>query len=288
MGAGSGSNLGDLKVEFGEKGFAELQAKMKALQDNFDKTANKGSAMRSLMGGVMGGAGMALGAGAIGAVMGAAKSGMGGSSEMERINQTLDRMSKLLAGAFAPALDAIDVVLQAVQPMVSKFAENIGMVIGFWAQVAERLFVAVAPLMDKLLKLQEIFYDLALSAIEPLVDFLMNGLEVAIVIVTKALEWLVEMAKQFFDLVGAKHHASGARTLGKAGGGFEAVDAIYKRIQTAALKTGGGKSAEELLADIAKQTKAGENFQAFMEGWKKIWATFDDFVTWVRKRWPFS
>jgi len=284
VGASNSSNLGDLRVNFGAEGDDKLQKKMKDLQSAFDKTAAKSSSMSNVIGGAM-----SLAGGGVGAVAGMAAKGVSGSSEMERINVLLDRMSKILAGAFAPALDALDRVLSSAEPLVKKFATNIGMMVEFWAGAFEKLMMAVSPLLDKVMELQGVIYDLLLSAFDELVDFLMQGVDVAVNLLVKALQWLIDVAKQFFDMVGAHHHQSGARTLGKAGGGFEDVGAIYKRIQTAALRTGGGgKTQEQLLADIARQTKAGENFQNFMNGMTKIGESIQGVIQWMKDKWPFG
>ncbi len=261
----------------------------------------------ALAGGMMGGVGDVLGGaasgfaagGPAGAAVGAisgiteafgkfALAGVQSSAEFERLQGIMDRMSRIAGGALAPVLDVMGDVLQQMEPPLKKFSENIGMLMGAFAEAGGRLFEALAPIMDAFLDLQTVLYDLALSALDPVIDVVVELAKIITAIVVPAVQMLTEILKDLGIEAGAHHHKSGQRDLTPKGGGIEGVQDVFKRVQMAALKVQGGKTQEQLMAEVAENTKKGAGKPDWLKELTDIMEPIGNAIKWVKDHWPWN
>lgn len=264
------TKLADLYVQFSAKGGEETKGAI----------AGIGQALAA----VGGPAGVALAA--VDALGKFALAGVASSAEGQRLNAMLDRLSRIVGGVLAPVLDAASAALSSIMGPARQVGEVVGSVIGgvveriqtvwsvfqplvsaVWngiqkigqalapvANLWERVFRGMMDLVGKLGgALSRIFGKVLLAQIELLVA----ALKPFLWLLEKSLEGVEKMMQAFGLNTGKK--AGGFRELSpQGGGGIEAVQGTYNRIQATALKDPlpkGYKTDSELLKDIATYSK---------------------------------
>lgn len=262
--------LGDFFIKFGSDGEEKLKANLKELKRAMEDMADAGEKVpnsmkkafrdssravedhKSSMGAMIGGAVGGFAGAAAGKVADFAMGGLTNSAEFEHFTTVLDKMGRIVGGALLPALEGVESIFEMLTPSITKIADTVGRLVAKESDLFVGAIAIYEPLIDIFVELGTACADLAITLQSVIQDGVLGLAVMLHDTLLPALKQLADFVQEFAGLV--PHYRHGGHELSPRGGGFEDVSAIYKRIQMAALKSGGPQhqTAESHLAEIRK------------------------------------
>lgn len=239
-------------VEFVTKGLEKVTAGMDGLKQQLSKIGNLATGLQAAL------AGMAF------------EEMFSGTAEGEQFANVLDLLKREMASALLPVMDAVTRIVEALIPVMSSVAEIVQPLLEIITDVLLAVILPALEVLKFILDVLSIPVKLLISVWRMLGSVIMEALGPAMEFVKALfaeLQGLLTIVNKFLGIDNVKK-----RDVGMAGGGHEDVQATFKRVQEAALTTGGSGDPAERAAKAAEEmnAKMGESLiKSFVMGLKE-------------------